>query len=125
MATAKAQHPVRDLIVGLVVVFIIVGAVSSSCSGNSSGGGSSPATDTASESNYAHTTCAEWLTYDDGTKVLDAAQFIRVLYGYDQSQSFAVDFAIDITKDCRPEPELKLSEVVAALATLDSADFPS
>lgn len=74
---------------------------------------------------YAKTTCREWLhgmTQDQQTAA--AEQFAVILNARDQSRKFARGFARNISTDCRADPSIRLSQIVAALATLDTADFP-
>ena len=52
-----------------------------------------------------------------------AHDWIIALGAHDQSDDFARTFEADVTTDCTPSPALKVAEVAAALATLDTNDF--
>lgn len=93
-----------------------------SSSGSSGGGDKYQQTWTVP---YGSTTCAQWIidmTSDE--RFVAAHDFIIALHAYDQSDRFARTYARGITKDCRPAPQLKVKEVAAALATLDTTNFP-
>lgn len=98
--------------------------------GSSSGTGSPSAPPPTKSSatitgNFENTTCAQWLhDFTKDQQIADAEEFAQILHATDQSHAFAKSFAADISTDCQAGPTLKLKEVVAALATLDSSDFP-
>jgi hypothetical protein len=75
---------------------------------------------------YADTTCDQWLNQmTDNQRFVAGHDFIVALKAVDQSDSFAHTFADDISKDCQPAPQLKVSQVGAGIATLDTTDFPN
>jgi len=90
-----------------------------------SSSGSPSAAPRSNASTWASATCRDWLDgMSSDERVAAAEQFVGAMHGYDRSRSFARTFARSITTDCEPAPQSKVDEVAAALATLDTNDFP-
>lgn len=90
--------------------------------GSSSGGGSSEPPSPLDTPKTA--TCQDWLDATQDQRDEAALRFAKVLHAVDQSTAFAHRFAVDISRDCGPAHTLRLPEVVGALATIDTDDFP-
>lgn len=72
------------------------------------------------------TTCTEWTdVMSESQQFSVAKELIQALGAKDQSDDFARSFEADLNKDCGADNGLglKLGEVAAALATLDTSDF--
>lgn len=110
------------LLAGLLVSSVLLAGCTSST--NSTDTSTDPYNQTWTVS-YADTTCGQWLNQmTDNQRFVAGHDFIVALGAVDLSDSFAQTFADDISMDCQPAPQLKVSQVGAGLATLDTNDFP-
>lgn len=92
------------------------------------GSSDSGTADVASTANPLDTpksaTCRDWLDATQDARDEASQRFVVALKAFDQSDGFAHEFAVNISRACEPAPQLKLPEVVGSLATLDTEDFP-
>jgi len=109
---------IRRCIVVLLALVALAGCSSSS-------GSKTPGKyDQTWRGSYKTLTCAQWLhemTADQ--RFVASHDFVIALKARDTSDSFARSFVVNISRDCEPVQSLKVAEVAAALATIDTNDF--
>jgi MFS superfamily sulfate permease-like transporter len=112
---------VKGFAILVVIVLVIVAVVKGSSSSHHS---SSASSDSCNENCQAEKTpCSQWLRMEASDQEAMSSALITALDAKDTSDSFAAEFAADISTDCEAGPTLKVSEVAAALAALDTDDF--
>lgn len=73
---------------------------------------------------YSKVTCGDWLAWSEDDRVASMLTLNKRLNAFDTSVGFARTVADDVVTDCRATPTSKLTEVMAAFATLDGSDYP-
>lgn len=106
-----------------VVAVLLLGACSSSASGGHAKAPSRSAGPLVT-GDFSNVTCGDWLAWGEEDRVAAMLVLNRRLNAFDKSVGFARIAAEDVATDCRAQPALKLTEVVAAFATLDASDYP-
>lgn len=72
---------------------------------------------------YSKVTCGEWLSWSVADQTASMRELNKRMGAFDQSTQFALESAIDVAKDCEVDPKVSFTQVVAAFASLDTADY--
>jgi hypothetical protein len=109
----------------VVLPILLIGSLVTGCSSSSGGSATTDRYRQTWKTSYGATTCTQWTkSMSDNERFVAAHDMIIALKAKDQSDTFASAFAGNVTKGCAGVPVgIKLADVAAGIATLDTTDF--